>query len=149
MLFRTYWILVYLFLVLRRVLMKKKWGSNRRKSYLLWNMSFRGKILVNIWCIWLDFNTELQKCNPSAHVDLLVRIAKNKTLLYLPKLRIRRRLDGPISDCKSVDVLPRAIAQNPRKFEPIPRNSTSRLAERSVVRSKNKNHQKMGIKCLW
>ena len=27
--------------------------------------------------------------------------------LYLSKQGIRRRLDGPISDCKSVDVLPR------------------------------------------
>ena len=37
-----------------------------------------------------------------------------KTLLYLIEPGIRHRLDGSISDCKNVEVLPRAIAQNYR-----------------------------------
>ena len=40
--------------------------------------------------------------------------------------------DGSISDCKSVGVLPSAITQNSRKFEPIPQSSKKRLAEGSV-----------------
>ena len=57
-------------------------------------------------------------------------------------------MDGPISDYKNVDVLPRAIAQNSRKFEPIPRNSNRRLTEGSVARGKDKNNHKVGIKYL-
>ena len=53
-----------------------------------------------------------------------------------------------MSDCKSVDVLPGAIAQNFWKFEPVPRNSNRMLAEGSVAYGKDKNHQKMAIKYL-
>ena len=61
---------------------------------------------------WLDFNTKLQKNTPSAQVDQLVRSTKIKALLYLSEPGIRHELDGQISNCKSVDVLPRATAQN-------------------------------------
>ena len=43
-------------------------------------------------------------------VDQQVRSAENETPFYLYETGIRHRLDGPISDCKSVGVLPRAIA---------------------------------------
>ena len=39
-------------------------------------------------------------------------------------------------------VFPRAIAQNSRKFEPIPRNSNWRLADGSVAHGKDKNIRK-------
>ena len=60
-------------------------------------------------------------------------------LLYLSELGIRHRLDGPISDFKSVVVLSRAIAQNSHKFEAIPQNPNRRLTEGSVACGKNKN----------
>ena len=47
-----------------------------------------------------------------------------------------------------MDVLPTAIAQNSRKFEPIPRNSNWRLIKGSVAGGKDKNHPKVGIKYL-
>ena len=68
-------------------------------------------ILVNIWCM-LDWIMS-QNCRntlPLHTVDQLVRSAKNEMLFYLPAPGIRHRLDGPISDCKSVGVLPRTIA---------------------------------------
>ena len=78
-----------------------------------------------------------------------MRSAKNKTLLYLSKPGISHRLDGPISGCKIVGVLPRAIAQNSYKnsnqFHKI---ENRRLAEGKFARGKGKNHQKMGIKYL-
>ena len=65
-------------------------------------------IWVNIWCK-LDWILS-QNCRnklPLHTVDQLVRSAKNKMLLYLSEAGIRQRLDGPISDFKSVGVLPR------------------------------------------
>ena len=70
------------------------------------------------------------------------------TLLYLSEPGIRHRMDRPVSDYKSVDVLPSVIAQNFRKFEPIPRNSNRRLTEGSVACGKDKNHHKMRLKYL-
>ena len=74
--------------------------------------------------------------------------AKNKTQFCLSERGIRYRLDGPISDCKSVCMLLRAIAPNLRNFETISRNSNRSLAEGIVVRGKDKNYQKMRIKYL-
>lgn len=53
-------------------------------------------------------------------------------------------MDGPISGCKSVGVVPKAIAQNFQKIESIPQNSNRRLAEGSVERGKDKNHGEIG-----
>ena len=53
--------------------------------------------------------------------------------LYLSKQGIRHRLDGPISDCKSVDVLPRDYYLNSRKFGLIFRNSNWSLVEESIA----------------
>ena len=78
----------------------------------------------------------------------LVRRAKSKTLIYLFKPGIRHRLDGPISDCKSVGVLSSAIAHTSRNFEQIPQNSNQRLAKGYVACGKDKNYQQMGIKYL-
>ena len=66
-----------------------------------------------------------------------MRSAKNKMLLDLPELGIRHRLDGPISDCKSVKMLLRAIAQNYQEFKPIPRNLSRWLVEESVAGGKD------------
>ena len=74
--------------------------------------------------------------------------SKNKTQFYLSERGIRYRLDGPISDCKSVCMLLRAIAPNLRNFETISRNSNRSLAEGIVARGKDKNYQKMRIKYL-
>ena len=91
-----------------------------------------------------------QNCrNTLSALDQLVRSAKNKTLLYLSKPVIRHRLNGPMSDCKSVGVLLRAIVQNSRissnQFYKI---QNRRLAEGKVARGKHKNRQKMRIKDL-
>ena len=77
-----------------------------------------------------------------------MRSAENKMLLYLSEPGIRHSLDGPISDCKSVGVLPRDIVQDSQKFKLIQLYSNWRLAEGSVARGKDKNHQKMGMKYL-
>ena len=53
-------------------------------------------------------------------------------------------MDGPITGCKSVGVVPKAIAQNFQKIESIPQNSNRRLAEGSVERGKDKNHGEIG-----
>ena len=66
-----------------------------------------------------------------------MRSAKNKMLLDLSELGIRHRLDGPISDCKSVDMLLRAIAQNSQEFKPIRRNLSRWLVEESVAGGKD------------
>ena len=73
-----------------------------------------------------------------------MRSAENKTLLYLSEPGIRHRMDGPISGCKSVGVVPKAIAQNFQKIKPIPQNSNRRLAEGSVECGKDKNHGENG-----
>ena len=67
-----------------------------------------------------------------------MRSIKYKTLLYLSKTGIRHRLDGPMSDCKSVCVLQRALPKSSWKFEQIPGNSNQRLDERSVARDKTR-----------
>ena len=59
----------------------------------------------------------------------------------LSELSIIYRLDGPLSDYKSVGVLPRSIAQNSRKFEPAPQNSNRRFTEENFARGKGKSHQ--------
>ena len=153
-LFRSYWNLVYLLLMPMRVLIQNKMERQQKEEDLceIW-----GKVLwVGEWkshwifgaCL-LDFNTQLQKYILSVQLDQLMRSAKNKTLLYLSKPRIRHRLDGPISDCKNVGVLPRAIAQNSHissnQFHKI---QNRRLAEGKFARGKGKNHQKMEIKYL-
>ena len=66
-----------------------------------------------------------------------MRSAKNKMLLDLSELGIRHRLDGPISDRKSVDMLLRAIAQNSQEFKPIRRNLSRWLVEESVAGGKD------------
>ena len=66
-----------------------------------------------------------------------MRSAKSKMLLDLSELGIRHRLDEPISDCKSVDMLLRAIAQNSQEFKPIRRNLSRWLVEESVAGGKD------------
>ena len=65
-------------------------------------------------------------------------IIQNKTLLHLSEPGIRYRLEGPISDYKSVDVPQKAIAQSSRKFSPIPQNSNCRLTEGGIARGKTR-----------
>ena len=56
-LFRTYWNLVYLLEGAWRVLMKKKWGGNRRKSFYseMWGNAVRG--LRRVWGLWKSHGT--------------------------------------------------------------------------------------------
>ena len=68
-------------------------------------------IWLNIWCM-LDWVLS-QNCRNTLLLqttDQLVSSAKNEMLLYLFKPGIKHRVDGPISDCKSTGLLPRAIA---------------------------------------
>ena len=65
-------------------------------------------IWVNIWCMpkWI-LSQNCRNTLPLDTVDQLVRSANYETLLYFSKLGIRHRLDGLISDCENVPVLPR------------------------------------------
>lgn len=60
-------------------------------------------IWVNILCMldWI-LSRNFRNTLPLRTVDQLVGSAKNEILLYLSKQEIRHRLDGPISDCKSM-----------------------------------------------
>ena len=79
---------------------------------------------------------------------LCISRSTSEELLHLSKPGFKHRPDGPISDYKSVSVLPRTICQKSRNFEPVSRNSNRRLAGGSVASGKDKNHQKIKIRYL-